>query len=396
MTCDLRPLELDLSSFDHNNQTTDPNDLLQPMSPGTNTINRARILMSSSFQNFNSNILTRPFSCVQYTAYHISKKAINLVTYNEEDHEIRLNPDNKSCIDIRHQFSSQKKLGVPVFISEKGVYYEGPWLANLPHGFGKEQYQNGNIRYHGFFKKGEYHGDSIEIYDRENRLLYEGGMRDGKFHGKGVLYKLGRSSYKGEFSNGLYNGEGESYFFNGFKKYKGVWRCGKIINGKEYDRNGIPVYSGNFEKNQWDGVGVLVGRVGLKCKGFERFSNYSKGKKVGFFGENGKLKARKYQGFGVGFANNAKMPIKYVDYEYKNKLIENYLQKKKDIILDLPSACIEDSAKQEISSPSMSLADETINDNDTECDTSIINIKSMLENDLTNGLASVLDEDFSF
>lgn len=100
---------------------------------------------------------------------------------------------------------------------------------------------------------------------------------------------------------------------------------GNIVYGKEYDRNGFPVYGGRFKDGTWDGVGEVLGKEALKCKGYSRYGNYSNSKIVGYWNEIGKIKARKFNGFGVSYANNAKITIKYIDFNKREEKIEEHL-----------------------------------------------------------------------
>lgn len=244
------------------------------------------------------------------------------ITGNTDSSEIMDDNVKSRKNDWLNSSQNEIKLGKPILISKKRVYYEGPWENGLPEGFGKESYLNGNLRYMGYFKEGEYCGENVMIYDRGGKQEYKGGIFRGKYQGEGTLNELDRCLYIGGFKNGVYEGKGTEFYHNRHKKYEGTWKGGMIIYGYEYDRKGMPVYKGGFQSNMHDGIGeVLTSEFKIsRTQNFKTMNNYSKGKVVGYFFENGKIKGRKYKGFGVSYADDNGIGLKYVDYK------ENYSQ----------------------------------------------------------------------
>ena len=62
---------------------------------------------------------------------------------------------------------------------------------------------------------------------------YEGDMKDGWYHGKGVFTYPDGVQYKGNFFKGHFHGEGTLHYKNG-GYFKGVWELGKKISGDYY------------------------------------------------------------------------------------------------------------------------------------------------------------------
>jgi len=69
-------------------------------------------------------------------------------------------------------FKEGKTHGLGIYLSIDGFKYEGEWVDNSPHGYGKAYYNDGST-FTGYFK-------------------------EGKKHGKG-FFSLGRVTYDGDF-----------------------------------------------------------------------------------------------------------------------------------------------------------------------------------------------------
>ena len=106
-------------------------------------------------------------------------------------------------------------------LSGRGVFI---WYGN-----GKE-----DSRYEGEMREGKYHGRGIETFLSGNR--YEGGWREGKKHGRGIYTDGKGNRYEGEWRNNNWHGKGILTFADG-ARYEGDFR-----EGKEYGR-GIYLYA---------------------------------------------------------------------------------------------------------------------------------------------------------
>ncbi|MEN9782030.1 MAG: hypothetical protein RL208_180, partial [Pseudomonadota bacterium] len=87
--------------------------------------------------------------------------------------------------------------------------------------------ENGQKKYEGGFKNGKYHGKGTEFF-LNGQKEYEGGFKNGMYHGKGVwFYSDGEKGYEGEFENGKYHGKGVWFYSDGEKGYEGEFENGK-------------------------------------------------------------------------------------------------------------------------------------------------------------------------
>jgi len=109
---------------------------------------------------------------------------------------------------------------------------------------------------------GEYDGGLLkEELSGEGRIVwpdgryYEGGFKNGFFHGLGV-YKEKGYSYEGEFTEGIAKGKGVIDFGNG-RVYKGEINNGQA-NGRGILTFGESEYIGEFEDDQFYGKGKLI------------------------------------------------------------------------------------------------------------------------------------------
>ena len=123
----------------------------------------------------------------------------------------------------------------------------------------------GNIVYKGeFINKNPKEGKNIKLFELNGDLIYEGDFLEGKYHGQGTLYEIGkyerkgifsefkRKKYTGEFNNGNFEGKGKLYMDHSLGKY--LYYEGKFKNGLFNDegilfyQNGKKFYDGNFKE----------------------------------------------------------------------------------------------------------------------------------------------------
>ena len=129
-----------------------------------------------------------------------------------------------SLLTIILIFSIQKKLkkcyGDNLFINH-GI------LKDIYYCYGKEYFENGNIKFNGTLENGEYNGYGIIYYDN-GKIKYKGFLKNGKYNGYGFLfYENGEIQYDGEWLDNMKNGYGKLYYKNGYKKYEGYWKNDK-------------------------------------------------------------------------------------------------------------------------------------------------------------------------
>ena len=105
-----------------------------------------------------------------------------------------------------------------------------------------------------------------KIYDEDGNLLYEGEMKDGKFHGRGTLYFNDGDKYIGQFEKDVFHGQGTIYYTNG-NIYEGQFQDGvQHGNGTEYYANGDK-YVGQFEYSNINGIGEYFYANGDRYRG---------------------------------------------------------------------------------------------------------------------------------
>ena len=91
----------------------------------------------------------------------------------------------------------------------------------------------GVSKYEGNLKEGKRHGKGIETFPSGKK--YEGQWRDGKRHGKGTLTYSDGQKYEGQWKNGLKHGKGTETSPDG-SKYVGEFKDGQIyIHDEELD-----------------------------------------------------------------------------------------------------------------------------------------------------------------
>lgn len=94
-------------------------------------------------------------------------------------------------------------------------------------------------------------------------LVYEGTIKERKYHGDGALYEDGKLKYKGTFQNGKLNGHAKQFFPSGLLKYDGEFKDGL------YDGEGIE-YQKAFGKTQDD----LFSPGGIRYQGSWKNGSY--------------------------------------------------------------------------------------------------------------------------
>ncbi len=109
----------------------------------------------------------------------------------------------------------------------------------------------------GSLTEGLLQGEGTE-YDESGRLLYQGSFVNGQREGNGSLYEAGILRYRGEFSGGLPNGQGISYYPSGGQEYAGTFSQGACEGeGTLYDEDGQARYKGQFSAGNFEGQGRL-------------------------------------------------------------------------------------------------------------------------------------------
>ncbi len=147
---------------------------------------------------------------------------------------------------------------VPDLINKDIVLQEGSVEAAEFSGKAKLLDKNGTLLYKGTFADGKYDGKGRLF--KNKAPVYEGGFADNKYSGSGrEFYPDGKIKYDGEFINDRYNGLGTFYYDNGKNtvKYTGDYKNGNCNGqGKSYDNQNDLIYEGEFQDGEFWGKGI--------------------------------------------------------------------------------------------------------------------------------------------
>lgn len=223
--------------------------------------------------------------------------------------KITLN-DGATC---EGNFSGGSGTGICVFDKKVDVgrpynYYRGQVRNSLPNGTGIFVYENDD-RYEGSVRNGLPNGKGTYLFSSGAR--YDGGFSNGQFNGQGTLVYGDGSRYVGTFRNGSFYGKGTLTMANGLMSYQGGIREGQP-HGKGVLKFAGNTYSGDFYLGQVNGQGVLTDSDGVVCRG-TFFNSYLSGKATctypagnPFKSYTGELRGGKPDGKGVVVYANGK------------------------------------------------------------------------------------------
>ena len=175
-------------------------------------------------------------------------------------------------IDTENNTNNNKQL-----MLKGNTLYTGEVFADVPHGFGRAEYENGNI-YEGEWNRGKRTGNGKYIWKKggewvgefrdnnfwngkgtyyfENGDCHEGEVKDGKFNGQGKRVWAQGGEWTGEFKdNDLWNGNGRDYNYKaGY--FDGELKNGKLVKGTYVWHRGGE-WTGEFKDGKcWNGNGI--------------------------------------------------------------------------------------------------------------------------------------------
>jgi hypothetical protein len=165
------------------------------------------------------------------------------------------------------EWKSNRLHGIGTIHNEENdsIVFRGNFQNGKRHGFGKQfsgkdkKDKNAHVLYRGTYSNDKMHGEKCAIFDKTNgRILYEGSMRNGLYHGYGQLFH--RSHEKNKPRILQYDG----YFQKNMK-----WG----VNGKEYDEYGHLIYCGSWKMNTRYGYGKAYRDRGTFLSFIGRFEN---------------------------------------------------------------------------------------------------------------------------
>jgi hypothetical protein len=154
------------------------------------------------------------------------------------------------------------------------IIYNPPKQTHMLEGEYSGHFKNGKLHGYGVFK-------NISEHTQKKEIIYKGQFKDNVFNGKGVIPEYGGfgPAYAGQFKNGLKHGfgtlkwidytyvgefkydneNGKGTLIKNKKKFKGIYKNGKIFNGKTRidvkSSNGV--YEGDIKNGKITGYGKL-------------------------------------------------------------------------------------------------------------------------------------------
>ena len=198
--------------------------------------------------------------------YLIDERKFKLIIYNKGIKKI-LNIDILDYKRFSGKYIIYEKDGFAKEFNghDRHLIYEGEYLNGKRNGKGKEYDDNNELIYVGNYLNGlkwcgtwkeirnskdnkkilltEYKFGlkrdlNMLIYNKHDRLIYEGGHYKGKRHGKGKeYYEHGSLAFDGEYLND-HKMRGKQFFENGKVEFEGEFLFDEKWNGKVYDKYG--------------------------------------------------------------------------------------------------------------------------------------------------------------
>lgn len=154
----------------------------------------------------------------------------------------------KNGLKYQGTFSNNQLHGMTKVFDQKGGYYEGLWIAGHAEGMGKYISPNGTSKT-GMWSESGLVTTATPTQKEVKEYIADCNLVPCGF-GKGKLTLEDGSVYKGNFANGLPDGEGECNFKNG-DFYKGNWVAGRPQgNGRYTYSNGL-VLNGEWKDGKY-------------------------------------------------------------------------------------------------------------------------------------------------
>lgn len=171
---------------------------------------------------------------------------------------VAYNPDGTVCSGEFKNGYPYNAEGTYVLKSLTNVKYTGKWINGQPAGEGTAVHAEDT--YTGIFS-GELTGENI-TWLRENALIYQGNLVNGRAEGNGRQYnKDGSVLYEGSFKNSNHDGYGILYYSDDVRlRYEGEFKEGHAEGmGTLFYPEGT--WSGEFKCDKsWNGNGIIVYR----------------------------------------------------------------------------------------------------------------------------------------
>ena len=188
-------------------------------------------------------------------------------------------------------YEDDSRSGLGIYSFPSGETYSGEWRNDLRHGFGELLYQNGITKYVGFFLNGKITGQGIKTYANgkkydgewlnsnyhgEGTLTapdgeeYSGTWDNDKL--QNGTFSDGDITYTGDLLDFAFHGEGTLLLPDGIK-FSGTWRYNEITEGTYKNTNGA-TYTGEFSDGLFHGEGIYTTSNGNVYVGEFQNNNY--------------------------------------------------------------------------------------------------------------------------
>lgn len=151
---------------------------------------------------------------------------------NEEEKEMTENIEEKinDAEDTADKAESNENMGAGASFDNEGkLLYAGGMVNGRQSGAGMTYNENDHTFFIGKYKNGEFLGTGTQ-FSFDGEIIYRGGFKDGYRDGFGVAYDNDNVVYKGMWSGGRYNGCGVLFEDNA-PKYAGMFENG-CMNGR--------------------------------------------------------------------------------------------------------------------------------------------------------------------
>lgn len=140
--------------------------------------------------------------------------------------------------------------------------------GNCKNGIGTLEFSHpdGPATYKGNFKDGKFNGQGTLVVKAS--FKYAGSFKDGEMNGRGVYTFASGEVYTGEMKKGVIEGSGSSVLPNG-KKFTGTYSKGHVVNGKGYlfYTSDSTSYEGSLVNGKFNGIGTWTLVHGEKFSG---------------------------------------------------------------------------------------------------------------------------------
>ena len=182
--------------------------------------------------------------------------------------KIQENQDIEELIKKMLKYDEKKRISFDEFYSNDFFHNEIYCKINIP--------KKGN--YEGKLKEGKRHGKGIMKYI--NGDIYDGEWENDKKNGKGKYLYVNKDEYDGEWRNNKKNGKGKYIYING-DEYDGEWENDKKNGrGKYIYKKTNNYFKGKWKNDKKDGYGEIFNQASKKnlLKGKWKDNKYIKSK----------------------------------------------------------------------------------------------------------------------